>query len=822
MTSLERFSHYTHDELFEKYSVSEIRVYQNDLQKEVDKKKDELRVLVGEKYRDFIEVADRINLMNGLSKSIADRIQNISSSLTSLDLNLEDDHISKIDRRNNQDKVVRTNNTIAILIKLLIDIEEQIWIEISANKFITATTLLHLAVHVKTSLSLEADWNVDKKFPVVYELRNSILRFPNILTQKIESKIKVTNLSVAEACECLCTLTVLENLTCVEVIERFVNLRTETLKSILNMDNVTSNVKNNAIGSFEIIVNTFEILYRCFRVGEDENQGEYWIQMRNMTTPVCEPALSKVNLDFTTKFGFTYIPASVQNFKVKTSKSISTIQSSEYNQFLEEWLGWIRAYVKPNLLSLLDIIGSLKTLQVLKESKPNLPQDWPSIMEYFNQDRNLNLWNENYRPLITNRAKAVLSHQWDSIFKQIRIELGNITKDIAEEKTQEPENNLHWFLWSSFEEDLSEKISKDSQRSVKSLSIKSSGQSPNSGKMCLFIQSLVSDIMKEIPDSHSEDDDEAEQMQILKRHQQQCCLDLTEKLIAHVLELTNQETVSQNVIIFLARVLSGVATLCSSLKHCVLLLDDKGEKWSHINTKLQEESLTVWRKWSITASAPVLTEYTTCITSLTSFSLRIKYFPKWEKIKIKEENESGEQLETEILVPFQASFPVQKLLNSLTSICSETLPPRIIIAEMVENILTKILSLLENPPEISHQAIYVQYVFDLKYLTTLLIPVENDNLINSSGNTVSVLETKIDPVDLDILSSHLSQNVLQHVYKTQNVYGLLINNKSKLSSEQYTDNSDDPNVAYVGSTNIPWFPLLPSNVFSSATDSFKT
>lgn len=55
-----------------------------------------------EKYRDFIEVADRINLMNGLAKGITDRIQNISSSLTNLDLNLEDDRISKIDARSKQ------------------------------------------------------------------------------------------------------------------------------------------------------------------------------------------------------------------------------------------------------------------------------------------------------------------------------------------------------------------------------------------------------------------------------------------------------------------------------------------------------------------------------------------------------------------------------------------------------------------------------------------------------------------------------------------------------------------------------------------------
>lgn len=46
------------------------------------------------------------------------------------------------------------------------------------------------------ALSLERKWRIDKNFPVVYELWNSILRFPLILTQMIEEKIKVPDLSV--------------------------------------------------------------------------------------------------------------------------------------------------------------------------------------------------------------------------------------------------------------------------------------------------------------------------------------------------------------------------------------------------------------------------------------------------------------------------------------------------------------------------------------------------------------------------------------------------------------------------------------------------
>lgn len=56
------------------------------------------------------------------------------------------------------------------------------------------------------------------------------------------------------------------------------------------------------------------------------------------------------------------------------------------------------------------------------------------------------------------------------------------------------------------------------------------------------------------------------------------------------------------------------------------------------------------------------------------------------------------------------------------------------------------------------------------------------------------------------------------------MYGLLINDKPKVTAEQYRDNSDDPNVVYVGSNNIPWFPLLPSTVFPNmkGDEAFKS
>lgn len=44
----------------------------------------------------------------------------------------------------------QTKHAVAILVKLLIDVQDQIWFEIGNCKFMTATTLLQLSVHIKT------------------------------------------------------------------------------------------------------------------------------------------------------------------------------------------------------------------------------------------------------------------------------------------------------------------------------------------------------------------------------------------------------------------------------------------------------------------------------------------------------------------------------------------------------------------------------------------------------------------------------------------------------------------------------------------------
>lgn len=56
------------------------------------------------------------------------------------------------------------------------------------------------------------------------------------------------------------------------------------------------------------------------------------------------------------------------------------------------------------------------------------------MLEYFNQNNNLNIWNELYEPMILEQAKILLLQQWDTVFDRVRAEIDNVTKKMSENR----------------------------------------------------------------------------------------------------------------------------------------------------------------------------------------------------------------------------------------------------------------------------------------------------------------------------------------------------------------------------------------------------
>lgn len=122
-------------------------------------------------------------------------------------------------------------------------------------------------------------------------------------------------------------------------------------------------------------------------------------------------------------------------------------------------------------------------------------------------------------------------------------------------------------------------------------------------------------------------------------------------------------------------------------------------------------------------------------------------------------------------MPSHPSLSVYELLLKLNVDINTILPhtlPRQIHVDFIASCMERILnhySIFVN--DNLHQTQALQFLFDVKFITTLCISRENVQLIGKSQSLCDSLRSKIDPFDLDVFYGYLQNNVQKCVFQSQ-------------------------------------------------------
>lgn len=126
---------------------------------------------------------------------------------------------------------------------------------------------------------------------------------------------------------------------------------------------------------------------------------------------------------------------------------------------------------------------------------------------------------------------------------------------------------------------------------------------------------------------------------------------------------------------------------------------------------------------------------------------------------------------SQIKVPLKPCLVLNSVLESLNETLNSVLPhtlPKPIHLQYIEQNVAVVLSqykkLLDNE---LNQIQALQFLFDVKYVTTLCVPRENVQLISCSQEICDKLRSRIDPFDLDVFYSYLQNNVKRAVLQSQ-------------------------------------------------------
>ncbi|CCA67689.1 hypothetical protein PIIN_01516 [Serendipita indica DSM 11827] len=209
----EDLAHIDPDELFVRYSVAQVKSLAAKLSADADAKQEELRLMVGERYRDLLEASTSIIDMASASRAVLDGINDMRTSCSEKDI-----HRTRVaaPSSSDSDSQLKTLQSLAAHMKLLLDCPEQFWKLIERRQYLDAAWLFLVASVVHQSLVEEDEddgWAaqgiaVSEQFPLVQRQWDAIHSFKAQITHKATQSLRedLTNQETMDAILCLVLL----------------------------------------------------------------------------------------------------------------------------------------------------------------------------------------------------------------------------------------------------------------------------------------------------------------------------------------------------------------------------------------------------------------------------------------------------------------------------------------------------------------------------------------------------------------------------------------------------------------------------------------
>ncbi|KAF9486293.1 hypothetical protein BDN70DRAFT_869769 [Pholiota conissans] len=246
------------DELFSKYTVSEVRAVEHRLRADANAKQEELRLMVGERYRDLLQASSAIISIAKSSQRVLDALEESKEAIISqhdLPLPPKTASIDGLD-----DRHLVSLQVLSAHMKLLLDAPEHLWRLIERKQYFQAAWLFLLSRVVHRALvhqdeNDEQSWvsegvDVLTEFPLVQRQWDVVSQFRSQIIHKSTLSLRDASVSSEEICATLVTLHLLDSRPLTETVETFFTQRSKTLHTILERNSNDSISKQNRSSSF--------------------------------------------------------------------------------------------------------------------------------------------------------------------------------------------------------------------------------------------------------------------------------------------------------------------------------------------------------------------------------------------------------------------------------------------------------------------------------------------------------------------------------------------------------------------------------------------
>uniref|UniRef100_A0A061S2P7 Conserved oligomeric Golgi complex subunit 1 n=1 Tax=Tetraselmis sp. GSL018 TaxID=582737 RepID=A0A061S2P7_9CHLO len=218
------------EELFETRTVAEARQIEKTTKKEIEHKKQSLRTLVGDSYRELISSADKIICMSSDCKEVLSNINSMQASFKSLEQSVTSAQVlaTSSDTCANDERELLY--AIGSRMKYLVDTPEDIWSFLDSFQYLEAVWRYLRAVEVYKILTHNSgDCSIStvlQQFPLLHHQWLAVEKFRSQIMERVELRLSTSNrLSRRETAVAVAAAASLMELNSSQVLEFFLEKR---------------------------------------------------------------------------------------------------------------------------------------------------------------------------------------------------------------------------------------------------------------------------------------------------------------------------------------------------------------------------------------------------------------------------------------------------------------------------------------------------------------------------------------------------------------------------------------------------------------------
>ncbi|KAJ3179642.1 Golgi transport complex subunit 1 [Geranomyces variabilis] len=450
------------DAVFEKYPVVEVRALLARTTVDIERKKQDLRVMVGERYRDLIDAADAIKTMSVAASEVDATFLAMRDGCDAQAIRRKAAE-GKAKEAGGSGKERRNTGVYAVAaqIKVLVDTPEQIWHAMEDDAYLKACSLYLVARQVYENLSTAEDSASLRplhSFPVVKRQWNAVSHFRAQIVERSTShlaKLRQTSQNISET---LCAIILLTRATQHDMLKKLLTTRHSTLTEMTKTTTPSSpDIAGRIIALVEAIHHTLTDVQQLFF--QDSSPSLLSATVVGLSPPSGQKGRSmsdlykdKTNLHII----YRHLPTSIAAFRPRVDPTSSVRVPLEAARMeVEAWEVGVRELVAKAVggwLSVLDkatVLSDIWTtvIRSVKSLETNAAEQQHALLCQQLFGARYSIWTNVLRTPFIQSAESLikfslhgLATQPDTMIKPMLAGFGNISQ---------PDRHVTEYMWSA-------------------------------------------------------------------------------------------------------------------------------------------------------------------------------------------------------------------------------------------------------------------------------------------------------------------------------------------------------------------------------------